>query len=364
MIETYFEKAVLAADLTDLPALDEDEWAICGEFAAEEGLEGLLYWRCMRAGIEMPLEVHYVWRTEYWGWAMDNFAALQGLELVLCEFERRGIETVVLPGAPLLTFYPDLGCRPMDDIDLLVRPEQAPAAATAFADMGFSSPDRHDDLYAKGALVLDLHVDLFHCERIAARRHAGRLSVDQIWAGRQMRVVEGVELYTPRLEDMVLYTVTHALRHSYRRLAWFADLRMLVDQDLDWKYLFTTAREGGLERPLVYGLRFLQQRGPLPAPLETWLQDCDLSTVEAWLLQRAFADRRNGELGDLLWSFNIDSLRRRLQFLAQTYFPQPAVLLQVFPYLPKPLFPLAYGLRLGQLVFRGGRQLASLVRKT
>jgi len=38
--------------------------------------------------------------------------------------------------------------------------------------------------------------------------------------------------------------------------------------------------------------------------------------------------------------------------------------LQVFPFLPKPLFPLAYGLRFGQLMFRGGRQLAGLMRKT
>ena len=94
------------------------------------------------------------------------------------------------------------------------------------------------------------------------------------------------------------------------------------------------------------------------------MQDRGLSKVEAWLLQRAFAGRRDGELGDVLWSFNVEGLLQRLQFLAQTYFPQPSVMLQVFPFLPKPLFPLAYGLRFGQLMFRGGRQLAGLVRKT
>jgi hypothetical protein len=80
--------------------------------------------------------------------------------------------------------------------------------------------------------------------------------------------------------------------------------------------------------------------------------------------RRAFAGGRRSELGDVLWSFNVDGRLRRLQFLSQTFFPQPSVLLQVFPFLPKPLFPLAYGLRLGQLVLRGGRQLVGLVRKT
>ena len=162
----------------------------------------------------------------------------------------------------------------------------------------------------------------------------------------------------------MLYTAEHALRHSYRRLSWFADLRLLIDADLDWEYLLAAARAGGLERPLAYGLRFLAWRGSLPTPLEVWLTGCELSGVEAWLLQRAFVDRHGGELGDLLWSFNIESWYQRLQFLAQTYFPRPAVLLQVYPFLPKPLFPRAYGLRLGQLVCRGGRQLAGLVRKT
>ena len=209
-----------------------------------------------------------------------------------------------------------------------------------------------------------MHTDLFHCERIAARRYAGQLSVDQIWAGRIQVAVEGIAMCVPRSEDMVLYTVAHALRHSYRRLSWFADLRLLFDCDLDWEYLFATARSGRLERPLLYGLCFLQQYGALSPPLRSWAETRDMSAIETWLLQRAFADRHSGELGDIFWSFNVRSALRRMQFLAQTYFPKPAVLLQVFPYLPKSLFPLAYGLRLGQLVFRGGRQLAGLVRKT
>ena len=363
-VEDCFERAVLAADLSGLETLGEEQWDMLGDLAIEEGLEGLFYWHCKRAAVEMPGEVHYHWRTEYWAWATENFGALQELAQVLDEFKSRAVEVVVLPGAPLLALYPDPGCRPMDDIDLLVRPEQAEAAAAALAEMGFESPDRYDDLYANGALQIDLHIDLFHCERIAARRYAGQLSVEQIWAGRRLCVVEGVEMHVPRLEDMVLYTVAHALRHSYRRLSWLADLRLLIDRDLDWTYLFSTARTGGLERPLLYGVRFLQERGPLPAPLEVWMEERDLSKIETWLLQRAFADRRCGELGDLLWSFNVEGTLRRLQFLAQTYFPRPSVLLQVFPFLPKPLFPLAYGLRLGQLMFRGGRQLVGLVRKT
>ncbi len=362
-IEAHLERVVIAGELDGLGALADEQWEELVDLVAAEGLEGLLYHRCTSDGVDLPAEVHYAWRTGYWGWATDNFAALQALKPVLAELGRRGVEVLVLPGAPLLALYPDPGCRPMEDIDLLVRPEQVPAVTAALVELGFESPERYADLFARGSLLIDLHDDLFHCGRIAARRHAGRLDIDRVWGGRRTLEVEGVEMCTPRLEDMALYTAVHALRHSYRRLSWFGDLRLLLDADLDWDYLLDGARAGGLERPLAYALRFLVRSVPLPPPLAAWLERREWSGFEAWLLQRAFSDRR-GELGDLLWSLNIESRYKRLQFLAQTYFPQPAVMLQVFPFLPKPLFPLAYGLRLGQLVLRGGRQLAGLVRKT
>ena len=99
---------------------------------------------------------------------------------VLAELVRQGVEAIVLPGVPLLAFYPDPGCRPMDDIDLLVRPEQMPIAAVALVEMGFATPERHADLYVRGALVIDLHDDLFHCG--PHRRSAPRRATERGWA--------------------------------------------------------------------------------------------------------------------------------------------------------------------------------------
>ncbi|MBT7549196.1 MAG: hypothetical protein HN611_11050, partial [Gemmatimonadetes bacterium] len=117
-VESAFERAMLAADLSGIIDFDEEEWETLGDLAIAEGLEGLLYWHCIRSAVEMPSEARYILRTEYRAWATDNFAALQALQLVLDEFRHRQIEIVVLPGAPLLAFYPDPGCRPMGDIDL------------------------------------------------------------------------------------------------------------------------------------------------------------------------------------------------------------------------------------------------------
>jgi len=348
-----------------LVRLDESAWWDLAAQAAREGLEGLLYQRCRTAGIDIPEAVGAALQQSYWTAAEDNFVALQELGAVLGELARDAIEVVVLPGAALLPLYPDPGCRPMDDIDVLVGPGEKSRVEQALRKEGFLSPPRHGDVFVRGKLVLDLHADLLNCGRISSRRHAGWMDPVEVWEERRRAQVEGTSVMTMGVEDAVLYTAVHALRHSFRRLVWFVDLHGLLQPPLDWARLMDKGQRYNLQRPLVYGLRFLRDhlQLDLPAPAQEWLERGVLPPGEAFVLEQAFRDRQRGEWGDLLWSFNVPGGLRRCQFLAETLFPHPAVLLQVFPYLPKSFFPLAYGLRLGQLLLRGGKQLAGLVRR-
>ena len=75
------------------------------------------------------------------------------------------------------------------------------------------------------------------------------------------------------------------------------------------------------------------------------------------------ADRPYCDWGEVLRVFNCGGRIKGAAFLLEFIFPRPAVLLQVFPALPRALFPLAYGLRLGQLCLRGGAQFIGGVRR-
>ena len=347
-----------------LAGLEPDDWTALLEHARQEELGGLLYQRCLAAGVEVPAPVADQLRERYWSVADHTLVGLCELGEVLEGLAEEELEVLVLPGAALLPLYPDPGCRPMDDFDLLVRPLELPRVRAWLRARGFSHPPRHEDLWARRNLVLDLHADLINCSRIEARRHAGWMDIEEVWQDRTSVTVEGVLLATMCREDMVLYTAVHALRHSFRRFTWFLDLYFLLREGLDWERLMNKAQRYGLQRPLLYSVRFLQHKLhlDLPAPVLAWTMDFPLSPGEESLLEWSFRNRQEGEWGDLLWSFNIAGLMRRYYFLAATFFPGPAVLLQVFPYLPRVLFPLAYGLRVGQLLLRGSRQLAGLVR--
>ena len=168
------------------------------------------------------------------------------------------------------------------------------------------------------------------------------------------------------MEDMVLYTAVHALRHSFSRFTWFIDLHGLLWQPVDWGRLRERAVNFRLERALLYGLYYLRERLglELPGAARAWAAELTLGAVEQRLLERAFDQGREEAWGDLLWSFGISGFWKRLWFLAETAFPRPAVLLQVYPFLPKPLFPLAYGLRLGQLLGRGAKLASGIARRS
>ena len=362
---TLLQQAVLGK-LEGLVRLDEGEWGELQEMATIEGLDGLLYQRCRKAGLVLPQPVEATLQSAYRGTAGWNFAALQELGSILETLAASGIELLVMPGAALLPLYPDPGCRPMDDIDVLVEPGAESRVKEALRGCGFVSPARHGSLFVRDGRVLDLHADLLNCDRIRTRRHAGWMAPQAVWDARIDQEIEGVGVTTMCLEDTMLYTAVHALRHSFSRFTWFIDLHGLLWQPLDWKRLRERAVQFRLERSLLYGLRYLRERLDLelPGPAREWVTELTPGAVELRLLERTFDRGSAGEWGDLLWSFSISGFWKRWWFLGETAFPRPAVLLQVFPFLPRPLFPLAYGLRLGQLLGWGAKLVAGIARRS
>ncbi|MFP6592839.1 MAG: nucleotidyltransferase family protein, partial [Candidatus Latescibacterota bacterium] len=61
------------------------------------------------------------WRRAYARTAATT-VALQELARVLRALTQQGLDVALLSGAALLRFYPYVGCRPMDDVDLLCPP--------------------------------------------------------------------------------------------------------------------------------------------------------------------------------------------------------------------------------------------------
>lgn len=356
------ERAVLGGDSYGLRQLERGAWPDVRARAVDDGVAGWLYWHGVRGEWDLPADVEEAWQRAYRDNAARNLIALERLSRCLAEWRQAGIAVLVLPGAPLLAHYPDLGCRPMVDVDVLVEGASQASMAAWLRAAGFFSPPRHPDLFIGEGLVLDVHTDLFHRERIAARGYVGQMHFEEMRARAIECDVGGFVLPAPCAEDALLYCAAHALRHSYSRLGWLLDLRLLIDRSIDEKAVLQRAEETSMQRSLLYALLFLRRYGPLPSQLARWSMERAVGAGEQWLMGRMWARRADRALGDFLWAFSVDGTWRRARFILETAFPRPAVLMQIFSFLPAALLPLAYPLRLGQLLLRGGRLFASMVR--
>ena len=165
------------------------------------------------------------------------------------------IEVLLLKGAGLLyTAYPSIAERPMSDVDLLVRPEQAVAAQAVLGGLGWTwdEGDAAAAFYAHhhhlppmydprgGGANLELHTELF----IAG--HPLRLATGGVWDAARVVRVGGARALVPNEQHQLLHACLHfAWSHMMHSAAWRTsrDVAALVATGrIDWDAFVALAR--------------------------------------------------------------------------------------------------------------------------
>ncbi|MGH9138715.1 MAG: nucleotidyltransferase domain-containing protein [Acidimicrobiales bacterium] len=181
---------------------------------------------------------------------------------------RAGLEPVVFKGPALAARYPDPGLRPMDDIDVLVAPDQHQAALAALERSGWRTWEPtvgHYDvvLHHPGApgLPLELHRGLD-----SWRDRWYHLTVADLRGWRQPIDCFGTPAFGLPPEEELVALAAHASKpfHTFRRLIWSADLVVVsatAGPHLDWNRVGRRAREFGCSTALAIALRHARRLG-------------------------------------------------------------------------------------------------------
>lgn len=198
--------------------------------------------------------------------AVDRFAAVYARQwarnTVLAEhwndttraLSSAGVAVITLKGMALVReVYPDLGVRPMVDIDLLVRPHDAARAIATLIDLGYRHGDaalceeqaaRSFRQLVRDGAVVDLH---WHLGRYPRVERAIRIDHDAVWD--RARPLTASSLALGR-EHGLLHLVHHVTYGSeFGRLVWFTDIAAVVDawaEAIDRPALIADARRWGL----------------------------------------------------------------------------------------------------------------------
>lgn len=230
------------------------------------------------AQLSPPAPVLEEWRHGYRQTRAANTLLLVELARVIDALVAAGVTPIVFKGAALLAeTYPDPGLRPMDDADLLVRPEQRATAVAVLAGAGYRpveiGPGRFDLLgpeppdaqaYRLPPARLSVELDL-HWRTVAdARLRAALPGVDDhgIWTRARRWRLDGAESLTPDAVDAaVAIAASQMLWHPWAHPLGYLDLHLLVDSwsEETWLELVERVRRRGLRAPLYWSLRFCQE---------------------------------------------------------------------------------------------------------
>jgi hypothetical protein len=221
-------------------------------------------------------------------WVQNQHLLRRAAEAVQ-RFDEAGIDSLLLKGVPLtVAAYQDVGARPMGDVDLLVRPEQAVAAfrlleSVGYETMSIRSPDasrweregddgwyrrlRHARAYGRGPLdQIDLHWALsldFVCADPAV---AG---VDDFFEAARPVTIEGIEARTLSPTHHLLHAIVHGLGAStHRELRWIPDALTILRTTpaIDGDELAAAAVRHHCELMVAEGLAHLVTEWDAPVP--------------------------------------------------------------------------------------------------
>jgi hypothetical protein len=352
--------ALLAALPDDLTAVREigrrlggdggsETWAALVDEAACHGVLGVIAPHLadfdlpssVRRSIEQRTGVGRLWHQHLVG----------ALEHAVSALETAGIRVCVLKGPPLAErLYADPAVRPSMDIDLLIEPADVDRAADALGEAGYEG-----DSEASRSYLLrhahHLHFSKPNLPPVELHFHAyagfGVVVPASALMDRSTAYLttEAIGVLVPRPEDEFVYLAIHAAGHSFIRLLWLYDLKLLVRRQpaLDWERVAERAASIGVATAVAYTIRLLdgwlnvsidglperlKRRGVRPRIADRLLTEvstpqapstrdnlggllftsllCDTARSSAWLLQHHL----------------LRTTRRRLKRLAPAYLPE------------------------------------------
>lgn len=331
------------------------------DLAVAHGTAGLLYQNLRSAGCldNLGSQAERLHRF-YLLTVARNLKLIHGLGQALECFANQGVPAVVLQGAALVgSVYPQIGMRPLSDVDLWI-PRRMGKAKEILTGLGYCQRPLYPDTFAKGDITFDLHSHLLWADRIRSRRWLMGIDPADVLAQARPVRIEGCQAMVLDSADQVIYLCLHALKHNLDRLIWLIDINHLVgvwtrDQ---WVVFWNRARRWGQTKAVSVVLELVQHLLEVDLRIGLGLaQRPVFSLPERISLRRARAKGQMPWWGAMVWLKPAGPPVRRLILMLENLFPEPAVLRQVFPSKVGLCPAVLYALRLWQLVVQVANRL-------
>ncbi|WP_201352031.1 nucleotidyltransferase domain-containing protein [Hydrogenimonas urashimensis] len=291
--DTYLLEAILLPKDAALEAWEK--WLRTVNYEAlQEGPQRmfpLLYMKLRKEGVEHPLMQRFkgIYRRAWY----KNQMTFHRIRPLMEALDEAGVRTVILKGAAMIAlYYRDLGLRPMNDFDFLIRLSDVAKALPVLKKEGYEPIDGTWEMFDEELFYfmhgfgfrhtqtgqeLDLHWHLL-------RENCGTHDDDALWQRVQPVDFNGFSTYTLDATDHLMHTCVHGLEwNPVASIRWIADAKTIIDNsEIDWPRLLDDARTRHVVLPLLYSLRYLWERfhASIPEDALTGLEAIEPKRIE------------------------------------------------------------------------------------
>ena len=330
----------------DLPRTDE-AWVALANDAALAGLAGLVLEHAGINRVELPARCLQRLRAAAMAVGVKCLHMMRELESVVSAFNQAEVPVMLLKGAALnLTEYQRADQRPMSDLDLLVKPENAHEALALLRENGcepgydlirddfFPKYHYEVELFTGGArpVRLDLHARPFRPLRLASI-----MPDDALWHLANAIRIGQAEALVPRPELMFLQLTAHAAFHGCSRLLWLYDIKRLIEHhgvSIDWALVAQCALRWRLSCAVSYAIERTEELlGPTcTETLRAELAAHPTNWKDRWTLVQARRDAASPLAHVLCNVLCTPGVRLRAGYLMAHLLPGPKHLATMYPY--------------------------------
>ena len=224
---------------------------------------------------------------------ISNLLLLDELKSICQEFKKHHIETVVLKGGNLAeNIYEDIACRPMGDLDILIRSEDRIRSYKILHEMDYFKLEKgiqdkmlHQE-FRKDLKYIHVNLEIHH--RLAKQLYMTNFDLDLIFSNNKMS-----------LEYQLVYQSWHMIQHGIFRFIWLCDFAETVKRysnQIEWntteemKHSFYVSKQFTVSKKLVGNL-LMPHFIPLEAE-DVRCQELNLTDRMVIDIQKRIKDKR------------------------------------------------------------------------
>ncbi len=276
--------------------LETAGWPDIVDIAQKNQVTTYLFFKIRQMGLEGRLEpgIRQSMSFEYQKGLARNVVIRHVLRDVIRSLNQNRIKAVLLKGAINFceNIYENRNLRSMDDLDILIREKDFPAARKCMQSAGLH--------YTGGRIPCDLSED-FGSRDITVdmhylpvpRKYIGLFDMDRFWSDTKVVEMDGLKTFIPCPTDQIYHKFVHdVIRHQelinfqIRDLCDFALTSRYYKECIDWEEILCRVRKNGIESLFMFHCWQIRNNLglELPEPVNN-LSDENIKYYEKWYSQ-------------------------------------------------------------------------------